>query len=479
VNKLDRRLADIIYHNSFGAFCCASFRILNPGVELNPNWHIDFLCHSIQNLAANQTGGRLVINLPPRSLKSFIISVCLPAWLLGRNPSARILCASYSEELAFKFSRGTRALMESSFYQKIFPRTKFNPRKTTERELETTRHGYRLATSVGGTLTGRGGDTLIVDDPIKAIDGESERALGDASDWFRNTALSRLDKIVSSLILVTMQRLHADDLSGILIDQGWPSLVLPAIATETVEYELGEGEIYCRPAGEPLQPDRDTPEGMEAQRASIGSKIFSAQYQQNPVPADGNMIKSDWLRRYDFVPGERWFGRVVLSCDPAGKAGQHNDYTSIAIFGFNDKYVHVLHVVRGHWTVMQMHDRIKALAVEWRVDQILIEDTASGMGLLQILRHDRSLSAIGRRPTVSKVVRMAQHEGRFEAGLVLLPKEAIWLADFEDELLAFPSGRYDDQVDAVLLFLDWFAQADRLPTYGVALPVYGSDDSSY
>jgi len=478
MSNLDRRLADVIYRNSFGAFCCAAFEILNPGVPLDQNWHIDFICHSIEKLAVDPKGGRLVINLPPRSLKSFIISVCLPAWLLGRNPSARIVCASYSEELAFKFSRGTRALMDGSFYKKIFPRTKFNPRKTTERELETTRHGYRLATSVGGALTGRGGDTLIIDDPIKPIDAESELALSHASGWFRNTALSRIDKIDSSLIIVTMQRLHVDDLSGILIEQGWPSLVLPAIATEAVEYELGEGDIYRRPAGELLQPDRDTADGMEAQRASIGSKIFSAQYQQNPVPAEGNMIKADWLPRYDFAPGDRWFRRVVLSCDPAGKPGQHNDYTSIAILGFSDKHVHLLHVVRGHWTVMQMHDRIKALVTQWKVDQILIEDTASGMGLVQILKDDPSLWAVGRRSNLSKLVRMAQHEGRFEAGLILLPKEAPWLADFENELLAFPNGRYDDQVDAVLLFLDWFAQADRLPTYGVGLPIFGSSDDS-
>jgi predicted phage terminase large subunit-like protein len=126
-----------------------------------------------------------------------------------------------------------------------------------------------------------------------------------------------------------------------------------------------------------------------------------------------------------------------------------------------------------------MHDRIKALAVQWNVHQILIEDTASGMGLVQILKDDRSLWAIGRRSNLSKVVRMAQHEGRFEAGLVLLPKEAPWLADFEAELLAFPNGRYDDQVDALLLFLDWFAQADRLPTYGVGLPIFGGGDNSY
>ena len=109
----------------------------------------------------------------------------------------------------------------------------------------------------------------------------------------------------------------------------------------------------------------------------------------------------------------------------------------------------------------------------------MIEDTASGMGLIQILRQDRSLWAIGRRSNLNKVVRLAQHEGRFEAGLILFPKEAPWLADFEAELLAFPNGRYDDQVDALLLFLDWFAQADRLPTYGVALPIYGDDDTSY
>jgi predicted phage terminase large subunit-like protein len=120
------------------------------------------------------------------------------------------------------------------------------------------------------------------------------------------------------------------------------------------------------------------------------------------------------------------------------------------------------------------------LAVKWKVDQILIEDTTSGMGLVQILlKDDRSLWTIGRRSNLSKVVRMAQHEGRFEADLVLLPREAPWLADFEAELLAFPNGRYDDQVDALLLFLDWFAQADRLPTYEVGLPIYGGGDSSY
>jgi hypothetical protein len=153
------------------------------------------------------------------------VSVAWVAWLLGRKPSLRIICASYSEELAHKFSRDCRALMESRFYKRVFP-TRLNPKKSTETEFETAKRGSRFATSVGGTLTGRGGDVLIVDDPTKANDANSQVVLEAANDWFRNTARSRLNDQSKSLVVVTQQRLHADDLSGTLIDRGWPSLVI-------------------------------------------------------------------------------------------------------------------------------------------------------------------------------------------------------------------------------------------------------------
>jgi len=120
---------------------------------------------------------RLVLNLPPRTLKSFLVSVCLPAWLLGRDPSARIICASYAEDLSNKFSRDSRALMESASFKRLCPSARLDKRKITEGEFETTRRGYRLATSVGGVLTGRGGDVLVIDDPVKANDGNSQPAL--------------------------------------------------------------------------------------------------------------------------------------------------------------------------------------------------------------------------------------------------------------------------------------------------------------
>jgi predicted phage terminase large subunit-like protein len=181
----------------------------------------------------------------------------------------------------------------------------------------------------------------------------------------------------------------------------------------------------------------------------------------NPTPAEGNWIKASWLTRYDFLPSDRKFQRVVLSCDPAGKAGAHNDYTAITVCGYDSKQIHVLHVARGHWTVLQMRSRIEALAHDWNADPVIIEDTSTGMGLIQLLRSETSLNVIGRQPKGSKEVRMSQHEARFEAGNVALPKEAHWLADFEAELLTFPNGRNDDQVDALLLFLDWFQKRER------------------
>jgi hypothetical protein len=303
--KIDRDLVNAIYRTTFGAFTYRAFEAINPGQRLIANWHIDLLCYQLQQMVNGDYRKRLVINLPPRTLKSFIVSVALPAWLLGRAPSTRIICASYSDELAAKFSRDCRALLETPFYKSVFPATRLNPKKASEAEFETTKRGSRLATSVGGTLTGRGGGVLIIDDPIKANDADSEVARRGAIDWFRGTALSRLDNPATSLVCIAMQRLHVDDLAGILIEQveqGWPKLVLPAIATEAADYVTGPDEVYHRPVGELPQPDRDSLQAIEELKREIGSRVFAAQYQQNPTPPDGNMIKAAWLGRYNTVP---------------------------------------------------------------------------------------------------------------------------------------------------------------------------------
>jgi predicted phage terminase large subunit-like protein len=480
--KFDRRTADALYRVSFGAFAYAAYAAVHPHRPLVPNWHIRCICHHLQEMSRQlETQGsvaietraaskHLVINLPPRSLKSFLVSNAWVAWMLGRNPRLEIICASYSEDLAHKFSRDCRVLMESRFYKRVF-HTRINPRKSTETEFETTKHGCRLATSIGATLTGRGADIFIIDDPTKSNDVHSKVALEAANDWFCDTALSRRNNPAKTLMLVVQQRLHSKDLSGTLIELGWPSLVMPAIATEPQDYAIADGEVYHRPSQELLQPEWDSLSELEKTKADIGSRTFAAQYQQNPTPPDGNLIKAAWLRRYDSCPPRKKFRSLVLSCDPAGKSDEKNDYTAMTVIGIDERELYLLHVERGHWTVLEMKKRIAALASQWEATHIIVEDTASGMGLIQLLKEQTSLPVIGQHPTEDKETRMSRHEGRFEAGRILLPNEAPWLADFENELLAFPNARYDDQVDALMLTLDWFLKNEHcLPPSSWPIP---------
>jgi predicted phage terminase large subunit-like protein len=467
MNAIDRETADSIYRMDLGAFACASIPIVNPGAELSLAWHIEAVTYALQRMQAGGGSRRLIVNLPPRTLKSSIVSVCFVAWLLGHNPSLKIICASYEDGLSRKFSRDTRTLMESAFYKRVFPGTRLSPRKSTETEFETTAHGFRFATSVGGALTGRGADYLIVDDPIKPQDADSDVSRTKANDWFDKTAMSRQEQLGKSRIIILMQRVHAYDLSGMLLEKGWPSLIIPAIATERRRYALGGGRHYNRRKGELLQPGRDRPQDYEDLKAQHGSRMFAAQYQQDPTPPEGNDIRREWLKRYDPKIPRSSYQRVVLTCDPAAKPGQQNDYTAIAIAGEHDQRLHLLDMVRGHWTIRQMAGRIIDLSERWGVNLVIVEDTASGPGLIQDLQRETKLNVIGKHPKDDKRTRLLRHQGTFEAARILLPPEAPWLADFESELLAFPSGRYDDQIDALLLLLEWFAAAPQ------AVPLVG------
>jgi predicted phage terminase large subunit-like protein len=466
---IDRATADAVYRQDLGAFVARSLQIINPGADFTPAWHIDALTWKLKQMASPGRINRLVINLPPRTLKSTIVSVCFVAWLLGHDPKLKFICASFEDSLARKFSRDTRTLMESEYYRRLFPGTRINPRKSTETEFETTAGGYRFATSVGGSLTGRGGDYLIVDDPIKPQDTDSETIRQRCNDWFDKTLMSRQEKLGKSRILVLMQRLHAYDLSGLLLERGWPLFIIPAIATERSRYALGGGRHYTRKQGELLQPGRDSSAEYENLRNKHGSRMFEAQYQQNPTPPDGNLIRREWLKRYSSSFSRSACSYVVLTCDPAGKPGPNNDYTAIAIGGVRNNLLHLLDIHRGHWTVLEMMGKIVSLANHWRAGLVIVEDTSSGSGLIQLLNAQTRLNVVGKHPTENKEIRLLRQQGVFEAARILLPEEAPWLAAFESELLAFPSGRYDDQVDAVLMTLEWFA--DLPPEIPFFMPV--------
>lgn len=228
---------DALLRLDFGAFVEKSFQTLNPSRPFVGNWHIDALNHQAGRII-EQICTRLIINLPPRMLKSMIFSVALPAYLLGRYPTRRIICASYSDSMAAKLANDFRTLLNAPWYARVFGTPDLT--KDTETETATAAGGFRLTTSVGGSLTGRGGDLIIIDDPLNASDAASKVSRERVNEWFRTAVLSRLDDQRRGVIIVVMQRLHVDDLSGVLLAHGgWDHLCLPAIAAEDMEVTLG------------------------------------------------------------------------------------------------------------------------------------------------------------------------------------------------------------------------------------------------
>ncbi len=448
-------LRNAILRRDLASFIAKAFATLCPGEAYQDNWHIDYLAQQLAPAASRQRL-RPIINLPPRSLKSLAISVAFPAWLLGHDPSCRIISCSYADELARKHARDTRTILESTWYSGVFPATRINRRKNTETEITTTRQGFRLAASTGGTLTGRGGNVLIIDDPIKPADAESEVERRRANDWFDRTLYSRLDDKRAGVIVVVMQRLHEDDLTGYLIEKGGFEVVsLPAIAAEDQTLAIGGARTFRWRAGAALHPDRESLETLEQIRASIGSRVFEAQYQQSPVPADGNLFKSDWIARYAQAPARERSTPIVQSWDTATKLGDANDYSVCTTWAIHKNQYYLLDVHRDRWAFPDLLRMVKAQAEKHGVDTILIEDANSGAALIQTLRQESRHNVIGIKVTSDKRTRAAQQSAVFEAGRVHLPEAAPWLAAYERELLAFPNGRHDDQVDSSVQFLQW------------------------
>jgi predicted phage terminase large subunit-like protein len=446
----DARLLQAIVRNDFRAFVEKVFMTLTPGQTFIRSWHLEAIAYQLERVRRGEIK-RLIINMPPRSLKSIMASVAFPSFILGLDPTRRIICASYSGELAKKHSNDFRAILDSRWYRSTFSGTRIGPFKNNETEIELTKRGFRLATSVGGTLTGRGGDIIVIDDPLKPDDAMSETKRSAVNHWFTNTLLSRLDDKRTGAIVVVMQRVHMDDLTGFLIEQSddWTVLTLPAIADSDEVIQRWEGEPYFRKAGDVLSPEREPLDVLEVLKREIRSDSFSAQYQQMPVPPGGAMIKRAWIARYAELPLKSEQLMVMQSWDTANKGGPQNDWSVCTtwILARNMRW-YLVDVWRGRVDYPALKAKVEFLSKKWGARRVLVEDAGSGTMLVQELR-GRVAGIIGVTPERDKISRMAVASSRFEAGEVFLPERAPWLTDLESELFAFPGGRHDDQCDSI------------------------------
>jgi hypothetical protein len=389
---LDLNEYDALTRLDFWIFIQRVFAELNPE-SFSDNFHIELLASQLDRIRLG-TSQRIAVALPPRSLKSIIVSVASPAWLLGHDPSKEIICASYGQDLADKLAGDCRQVMQSVWYRRLFPHTKLAPGRQAIDHFKTTVGGCRVGTSIGGSVTGIGADVIIVDDPIKAIDIASDAERNRANSWARSTLFTRLNDKAIGAIIVVMQRLHEDDMIGHV--QGianFELLSFAAIAQEDEDYEIETpfGILHHqRREGEALHPERESLELLASPRRAMGSAFFAAQYLQTPTPPGGDIVKIDGFRRYNAAEPPK-FDKAIQAWDTASKVSELSDYSVCTTWGVigittDERRVYLLHVARERLEYPDLKRRVRELGELFGAETILIEDSSSGVQLNQAFR---------------------------------------------------------------------------------------------
>jgi predicted phage terminase large subunit-like protein len=456
-----RALYREVVRRSLGAFHIEAFRMLHGGEPLVPGQHIDAMVHVLEQLALGDIK-RLVINLPPRHGKSELISGSFAAWVLGNDPKAKVTIVSYGDALSIPLVDKARSIVRNARYRQFFPETVIKRGKDRSDHFEVTGGGGVRAASKNGAMTGLGTHFMIVDDFHKAGESLSPVERERAIQTFQATFFNRFDNLADGRLVIVQQRIHEDDLPGWALRTGeWPHLNLPAIAEQDEDIPLSRGAVWHRRKGDVLAPVLAPREYLEEQRMMMGPRNFGAQFQQNPIVADGGLIDLNWFDQYDERPPRSFFHKVVQSWDPAITERITADYSVGMTWGFRDGRWYLLDLIRIQAAFTKLTERVVAWHKQWRADALVIEGASIGIALYDQIKAAK-LPGVLRCPTPqgSKLDRLAGHTVQLQTGDFLLPASADWLPALRHELLAFPDGRNDDQVDALTQFLE-FAFGNR------------------
>ncbi len=452
------------------AFIQRCFYELNPTTKFWPNWHLEVVASALEACRRRDTK-RLIMTQPPRSLKSISTSVAFVAFLLGHDPTAQIICASFGQDLANKHAMDCRTILASPWYQALFPDTRLSSERQAVQEFMTTKQGLRLSTSVGGAVTGRGANVIIIDDPLKPDEAISDTRRKTVNDWYDHTLYSRLNDKKNGCIIVVQQRLHQDDLVGhVLGQEPWEMIRFPAIAEEDevhlIQTPYGTRRFQRR-AGEALHAEREPLEVLNHIREAQGEYNFAGQYQQAPAPLGGGMVKAEWFKIYTAADLPSTFDMIFQSWDTANKPTELSDYSVCTTWGVKDRHLYLLHVFRKRLGYPELKRAVREQAQAFGPNTILIEDKASGTQLIQELVSE-GMHAIKRyKPTMEKIMRMHSVTSTMENGFVHLPDKACWLNEFIHELVIFPNGKFDDQADSLSQGLDWIKTSSTDGVYGL------------
>jgi len=445
--------------DGFPLFVARVFQTVDPVSVYQHNWHIDLISEYLMACHSRDIR-RLIINMPPRMMKSISVSVAFPAWVLGTDPAEQIMCASYSANLSQKHSIDCRTVLESPWYKGVFPGVQLAKDQNAKNKFMTTARGHRIATSVGGSATGEGGNFLIADDPMNPLEAASDAERTTANEWFDQTWSTRRNDPKTSVEIVVMQRLHVNDTTGhALAEGGWEHLIIPHEAENKTTVVFPSGREVLREKGELLHPERiDEQEAANIQRR-LGSYGYAGQYQQRPAPMGGGRVKLAWFPRYRELPK---LEEIVLSADTAQKPKEINDPSVIQVYGRKGAEWYMVDQWKDQVTYPDLKARMYAMTNQWTPNAILIEDKSSGSSLIQELRADkqRRLPVIAIEPEADKVTRFDTQTPSIENGILWLPDEATfpqhrWMNSLTLNLSEFPNPQAWDELDAMSQFLKW------------------------
>jgi predicted phage terminase large subunit-like protein len=425
--------------------------------------HLEMLSDRLVRLHAREPGQprRLLVTMPPRHGKSELCSHWFPVWGLALDPTTKIILASYEAEFAKTWGRKARRSMTDA-YPMVGSRIVDDSRAA--HRWETTAGGGMCTAGVGGPITGRGGNILICDDPIKnAEEANSQTIRDNIWEWWTTTFLTRLepDRLGREpIVILIMTRWHEDDLAGRIMASEefkfWDHLNLPALAEP--EDELGRRE------GEALWPERFSEATLESRRQEIGTRAFTALYQQRPSPAEGAAILRSWWQWYDDAPPLDEFDQIIQSWDPTFKDAASSDFVAGGVLGRMHDAFYVLDCEHNRLNGPGTLDAIYGMDRAWpRARYLLMEDSASGSMIGQLLQRERGYVVMIGTKGRSKEVRL--HWGVnsvaavIQRGKVFLPRGRSWAMKLVDEAANFPNGQHDDLIDMLVQAIEYLMPA--------------------
>ena len=463
INELTYKITKLESERDLNKFMQNTWDIIEPGVKFLKNWHINLISEYLMALSLGKIK-HLIVNIPPRNMKSTLISVDFPCWEWINSPHRKYVFASYGMNLTKAHARKRKMIITSDFYQGYWSdKCKISPKLDTQIEWANASHGVMFATSVGSALVGRGGSRIIIDDPVDPMRVDSPTLRESANRWYSEVVVSRLDDKSTDSIIVVMQRLHQNDLVGyitglessdlnesLIIKGDWTILRLPAIAEEDEDLKGPISDrTYHRNKGEALWENREPLPVLHQIAEDVREYAFAGQYQQRPSDRKGNVFMRAWFDvvKYDELPRETtgW----LLSVDAAFKKASDSSFVVIGVWCRSGLDNYLVDQLRDRYSFLETIGQIRMISRKYpRIRHRIIEAAANGEAILNSLQ-DEFPDLVAAKPNDSKEGRAIGITSIAANGHIRIPRVAPWLTEFESEVYNFPAASTNDQVDAM------------------------------